>query len=99
MALVSILSKIFFAGWKDEDPQTFSDEDYLNMANPNSLNCTEDSLQAGQPDAHQLVYYYNPDSGMVYSTVRWAFLLHAYGFACLFFFLAFYAFFSILNLR
>ncbi|XP_054272949.1 uncharacterized protein LOC128993210 [Macrosteles quadrilineatus] len=31
--------------------------------------------------------------------LRWFFLLHAYGFACSFFILAFYAFFSILNIR
>ncbi|PSN45013.1 hypothetical protein C0J52_11622 [Blattella germanica] len=33
------------------------------------------------------------------SQLKWGFLLHAYGLACLFFMLAFYAFFSILNLR
>jgi len=31
--------------------------------------------------------------------LKWGLLLHTYGFACLFFVLAFYAFFSILNLR
>ncbi|XP_015601297.1 uncharacterized protein LOC107270635 isoform X2 [Cephus cinctus] len=31
--------------------------------------------------------------------LRWIFLLHTYGFACLFFVLSFYTFFSILNLR
>ncbi|GAB6024179.1 hypothetical protein CHUAL_008882 [Chamberlinius hualienensis] len=31
--------------------------------------------------------------------LKWTWLLHTYGFACVFFMLAFYAFFSILNLR
>ncbi|XP_035709834.1 uncharacterized protein LOC110852659 isoform X2 [Folsomia candida] len=33
------------------------------------------------------------------TTLRWAFWVHTYTFGCLFFFLAFYSFFSILNLR
>ncbi|XP_076033589.1 uncharacterized protein LOC143020751 [Oratosquilla oratoria] len=52
------------------------------------------------------------DDGIIYSIddemkslsnlqkeLQWAFLVHIYGFACLFFMLAFYTFFSILNLR
>lgn len=31
--------------------------------------------------------------------LKWGFILHTYGFGCLFFILAFYTFFSILNLR
>lgn len=31
--------------------------------------------------------------------LRWALILHDYGFGCLFFVLAFYTFFSVLNLR
>lgn len=42
---------------------------------------------------------YDPDFGDVESSLRWAFWLHSYGFGCLFFFLSFYSFFSILNLR
>ncbi|XP_039280497.1 uncharacterized protein LOC111046665 [Nilaparvata lugens] len=40
-----------------------------------------------------------PDWQSVQSQIRWIFLLHAYGFACSFFILAFYSFFSILNIR
>ncbi|RZF35761.1 hypothetical protein LSTR_LSTR012059 [Laodelphax striatellus] len=40
-----------------------------------------------------------PDWQSVQTDIRWIFLLHAYGFACSFFILAFYSFFSILNIR
>lgn len=41
----------------------------------------------------------SPSWGSVQQDLRWMFLLHSYGFACLFFVLGFYTFFSILNLR
>jgi len=40
-----------------------------------------------------------PSWSTIQQDIRWAFLLHAYSFACLFFVLGFYTFFSILNLR
>ncbi|KAL0122648.1 hypothetical protein PUN28_007400 [Cardiocondyla obscurior] len=40
-----------------------------------------------------------PSWNTIQQDIRWAFLLHAYSFACLFFVLGFYTFFSILNLR
>ncbi|XP_071632419.1 uncharacterized protein [Temnothorax longispinosus] len=40
-----------------------------------------------------------PSWSAIQQDIRWAFLLHAYSFACLFFVLGFYTFFSILNLR
>lgn len=40
-----------------------------------------------------------PSWSSVQQDLRWMFLLHTYGFACLFFVLGFYTFFSILNLR
>lgn len=40
-----------------------------------------------------------PSHEVLKAQLKWGFLLHTYGFACLFFILAFYAFFSILNLR
>ncbi|XP_068084393.1 uncharacterized protein [Anabrus simplex] len=40
-----------------------------------------------------------PSLDSIKKELKWGFLLHTYGFACLFFILAFYAFFSILNLR
>lgn len=40
-----------------------------------------------------------PSWSMVHQDLKWVFLLHTYGFACLFFVLGFYTFFSILNLR
>ncbi|XP_069690640.1 uncharacterized protein [Periplaneta americana] len=40
-----------------------------------------------------------PSPEALKAQLKWGFLLHTYGFACLFFVLAFYAFFSILNLR
>ncbi|XP_012270845.1 uncharacterized protein LOC105694587 [Orussus abietinus] len=40
-----------------------------------------------------------PSWTAVNQDLRWIFLLHVYGFACLFFVLSFYTFFSILNLR
>ncbi|KAJ9599161.1 hypothetical protein L9F63_010338 [Diploptera punctata] len=46
--------------------------------------------------AHDLLA---PSFETLKSQLRWGLLLHTYGFACLFFMLAFYAFFSILNLR
>ena len=81
---------------------TTSDEDYLTAMMGSPLqNCTDDpsDLPDEITDDAPLTYYYTPDSASIHATVRWAFLLHAYAFACLFFFLAFYAFFSILNLR
>ncbi|XP_075211482.1 uncharacterized protein LOC142318833 [Lycorma delicatula] len=44
-------------------------------------------------------YRGTPTWDVVRTELRWLFLLHAYGFACSFFILAFYAFFSILNIR
>ncbi|XP_015190475.1 PREDICTED: uncharacterized protein LOC107073986 [Polistes dominula] len=41
----------------------------------------------------------SPSLNSVNQDLRWIFLLHTYGFACLFFVLGFYTFFSILNLR
>ncbi|XP_050452657.1 uncharacterized protein LOC126852192 isoform X2 [Cataglyphis hispanica] len=40
-----------------------------------------------------------PSWGSVQQDLKWMFLLHSYGFACLFFVLGFYTLFSILNLR
>lgn len=40
-----------------------------------------------------------PSWSAIQQDIRWAFLLHAYSFACLFFILGFYTFFAILNLR
>ncbi|XP_018375127.1 PREDICTED: uncharacterized protein LOC108768920 [Trachymyrmex cornetzi] len=40
-----------------------------------------------------------PSWSAIQQDIRWAFLLHAYSFACLFFVLGFYTLFSILNLR
>lgn len=40
-----------------------------------------------------------PSWSSVQQDLTWTFLLHIYGFACLFFVLGFYTFFSILNLR
>ncbi|XP_049843832.1 uncharacterized protein LOC126295394 [Schistocerca gregaria] len=48
---------------------------------------------------HALVLVLAPTVQHIRRDLKWAFLLHTYGFACLFFVLAFYAFFSILNLR
>jgi len=59
------------------------------------INCTSESTG----DSIPLERYYSPSMDSVTTTLRWGFYLHAYGFAFLFFFLAFYSFFSILNLR
>ncbi|XP_063231925.1 uncharacterized protein LOC134536202 isoform X2 [Bacillus rossius redtenbacheri] len=48
---------------------------------------------------HGWVLLQAPAPSALRSELRWGFLLHTYAFACLFFLLAFYAFFSILNLR
>lgn len=48
---------------------------------------------------HGTVLLLTPSAEAVKAQLKWGFLLHTYGFACLFFILAFYAFFSILNLR
>jgi hypothetical protein len=54
----------------------------------------------GHPKAHHgPVLLLAPSHEALKSQLKWGFLLHTYGFACLFFILAFYAFFSILNLR
>ncbi|CAG7819187.1 unnamed protein product [Allacma fusca] len=59
----------------------------------------EETLNCSSTRLPNNAEYYLPHWKDVHSNVRWVFLLHNYGFACLFFFLAFYAFFSILNLR
>ncbi|XP_073973724.1 uncharacterized protein isoform X4 [Rhodnius prolixus] len=41
----------------------------------------------------------SPTWAKVHSQLKWALMLHSYGFACTFLVLAFYAFFSILNIR
>jgi hypothetical protein len=48
---------------------------------------------------HAPVLVLTPSAEAVKAQLKWGFLLHTYGFACLFFILAFYAFFSILNIR
>jgi hypothetical protein len=48
---------------------------------------------------HGPVQVLTPSPQALKDQLKWGFLLHTYGFACLFFVLAFYAFFSILNLR
>jgi hypothetical protein len=54
----------------------------------------------GHPRAHHgPVLLLTPSHEALKAQLKWGFLLHTYGFACLFFILAFYAFFSILNLR
>lgn len=60
-----------------------------------SVNCSDSSYNG---EASQTPYY-TPDVSTVKEHIRWGFMLHSYGFACMFFFLAFYSFFSILNLR
>jgi len=93
------------SGGGGDVPQSFSDEDYLGAmlggSRSPTLNCTTDDPSDLMRDDPGTVptFYYSPDPAAIHSTVRWVFLLHAYGFAGLFFFLAFYAFFSILNLR
>jgi hypothetical protein len=64
------------------------------LAQDNNNNCSEadDVTGGGEP-------FYSPSMDTITSTLRWGFYVHAYGFAFLFFFLAFYSFFSILNLR
>jgi len=56
-------------------------------------------LRAGAGAAFSVGVAPAQDALKTRSALRVAFLLHAYGFACLFSILAFYTFFSILNLR
>ncbi|CAL8110429.1 unnamed protein product [Orchesella dallaii] len=67
--------------------------DYFVTPDSDSVNCS-DLLQL-----EEHAPYYTPELSEVKEEIRWGFMLHSYGFACMFFFLAFYAFFSILNLR
>jgi len=48
---------------------------------------------------HGPILLLTPSLEALKAQLKWGLLLHTYGFACLFFVLAFYAFFSILNLR
>jgi uncharacterized protein (DUF952 family) len=48
---------------------------------------------------HGTILLLTPSLEALKDQLKWGLLLHTYGFACLFFVLAFYAFFSILNLR
>ena len=48
---------------------------------------------------HRTHHLLAPSFDALKAQLKWGLLLHTYGFACLFFMLAFYAFFSILNLR
>lgn len=75
------------------DPALSSDY-FLSRESPN---CSDSS--ASNDGDHQHTPYYTPDVSTVKEEIRWGFMLHSYGFACMFFFLAFYSFFSILNLR
>lgn len=75
-------------------------ESTATLATTTSTSTTNGSLATGiqvlLSPRHQIVV---PDWSTVRVELRWTWLLHTYGFACLFFMLAFYSFFSILNLR
>lgn len=59
-------------------------------------NCVSNSSNSAFLDKSLVIA---PSWSAIQQDVRWAFLLHAYSFAILFFVLGFYTFFSILNLR
>jgi hypothetical protein len=59
----------------------------------------ENNRSLEEDPTHFPIFPYTPKLEEVTGSLTWAFWLHSYGFACLFFFLAFYSFFSILNLR
>lgn len=59
-------------------------------------NCVSNSSNSAFLDRSLVIA---PSWSAIQQDIRWGFLLHAYSFACLFFVLGFYTFFSILNLR
>ncbi|XP_012257910.2 uncharacterized protein LOC105687107 isoform X2 [Athalia rosae] len=69
----------------------------INVTTPvPAQNCVSSS--SGSESVSKLLII-APSWDAVNQDLRWIFLLHTYGFACLFFVLSFYTFFSILNLR
>ncbi|KAK2584041.1 hypothetical protein KPH14_006492 [Odynerus spinipes] len=71
----------------------------INTTTPSPLsgqNCASNSSSSTFLDK---VLITAPSWISINQDLRWVFLLHTYGFACLFFVLGFYTFFSILNLR
>ncbi|XP_046614617.1 uncharacterized protein LOC124302456 isoform X3 [Neodiprion virginianus] len=69
----------------------------INVTTPVPGRNSVSSLSSSEPVDKLLIIA--PSLVVVNQDLRWIFLLHTYGFACLFFVLSFYTFFSILNLR
>ncbi|XP_046742816.1 uncharacterized protein LOC124409316 isoform X3 [Diprion similis] len=69
----------------------------INVTTPVPGQNSVSSLSTSEPIDKLLIVA--PSLVAVNQDLRWIFLLHTYGFACLFFVLSFYTFFSILNLR
>ncbi|XP_023704673.1 uncharacterized protein LOC111862989 isoform X2 [Cryptotermes secundus] len=84
---------------------TIGSSTLYNLSNDNSAcNCSTITPVLTTSGGHYRVHHgpvllLTPSAEAVKAQLKWGFLLHTYGFACLFFILAFYAFFSILNLR
>lgn len=87
-----------------EDSQELDNSDFYRIGSSLSMGVENDSLHSDDGDGDGgvspvLELVYGPTLQEATANLKWAFWLHTYGFGCLFFFLAFYSFFSILNLR